>query len=475
MKTLFRKLKTLALILLIQPLQSEAQTSDEWWFDIEVIVFKRDVDPASLDEQFEQKFELMDVSKAKDLYSSLLRPDLSLLQASLPVCGAEPSNSPTLEFAGFSPEPAIINWDPSSEAWQQWLESSTELLQQPEPTSTFDNGTPFDDFVIIGSVEQPESIQTPTENTFADPAENSDEHIQLLNMDSAYSENHAIYGDLTLDWQLPPPLDCRFESPLFSLSAFANATDDGPALPYPDMPLKPIGLDFGQQDRPHLLAASDFRLNGIYRGINRLKGVTPILHTAWRQPVEFGRSRAQSFRLIAGENFATTFDIKGNLLPPASLEAETHTDVEREDAQAQPIFAKIEEALDGGNPVPSIQQWIKQLHSVELSEQDSESQMTDQLYALDGLFKVYLQYIGRVPYLHIDSQLDLRVPVQSVSTDQATINQAELKHFRFNQLRRVISKQLHYFDHPLFGMVVEINRYRRIQQTVTDTQTTDAN
>jgi hypothetical protein len=24
----------------------------------------------------------------------------------------------------------------------------------------------------------------------------------------------------------------------------------------------------------------------------------------------------------------------------------------------------------------------------------------------------------------------------------------------------VISKQVHYFDHPLFGMVVRINRYR---------------
>ena len=35
-----------------------------------------------------------------------------------------------------------------------------------------------------------------------------------------------------------------------------------------------------------------------------------------------------------------------------------------------------------------------------------------------------------------------------------------LQRANFNQLRRVISQQVHYFDHPLFGMVVRINRYR---------------
>mgnify|MGYP003680067870 CR=1 FL=1 len=36
-----------------------------------------------------------------------------------------------------------------------------------------------------------------------------------------------------------------------------------------------------------------------------------------------------------------------------------------------------------------------------------------------------------------------------------TLESINVKHFK-----RVISKQLHYFDHPLFGMVVYISRYQ---------------
>jgi hypothetical protein len=34
-----------------------------------------------------------------------------------------------------------------------------------------------------------------------------------------------------------------------------------------------------------------------------------------------------------------------------------------------------------------------------------------------------------------------------------------IQNVKFTQFKRVISKQLHYFDHPLFGMVVHITRY----------------
>jgi hypothetical protein len=116
--------------------------------------------------------------------------------------------------------------------------------------------------------------------------------------------------------------------------------------------------------------------------------------------------------------------------------------------------------------------------------------------------KVYLRNINRVPYLHIDSNLDYRQPIfdlnkvpkiQGLSTtlpnqSAVVLNQLQtgspqpdslqpgtlqpstlqpdyqkpnfLQSVNFNQLRRVISKQVHYFDHPLFGMVVRLNRYR---------------
>jgi len=33
------------------------------------------------------------------------------------------------------------------------------------------------------------------------------------------------------------------------------------------------------------------------------------------------------------------------------------------------------------------------------------------VWELDGVFKVYLQYIGRVPYLHVDSRVNFRQPI----------------------------------------------------------------
>jgi hypothetical protein len=126
---------------------------------------------------------------------------------------------------------------------------------------------------------------------------------------------------------------------------------------------------------------------------------------------------------------------------------------------------------------------------------NAEPATLKELWQLDGGITVYLRNLGRVPYLHIDSNLDFRQPVfdpkkapqieymsdylSEQIQDAIAVNQIPqpgalqahtlgassvepnfLQSVNFNQLRRVISKQVHYFDHPLFGMIVRINRYR---------------
>ena len=82
-----------------------------------------------------------------------------------------------------------------------------------------------------------------------------------------------------------------------------------------------------------------------------------------------------------------------------------------------------------------------------------------------------------MPYLHIDSELFYRQPIpvkgQAAASSSSSIISAssnedanaspeyELVSLPFSEQRRVISNQLHYFDHPLFGMVVQIRRYKR--------------
>ena len=48
---------------------------------------------------------------------------------------------------------------------------------------------------------------------------------------------------------------------------------------------------------------------------------------------------------------------------------------------------------------------------------------------------------------------------QKSATDE--VNSAQSKAIRFKQDRRVISGEVHYFDHPYMGMIVQIRPYKK--------------
>jgi hypothetical protein len=243
-------------------------------------------------------------------------------------------------------------------------------------------------------------------------------------------------------------------------------------------------------------------MTDLYEKIKKQRDISPLLHVNWRQQVYFGRDNGKTIRLIAGKNFAQQFDGKGEVLVNetddlfdslnqqkdqfylpeeelALLSAEQQqgllagrSDVEK--SISVDLFAMIDQALADDTPID-----IEQANSqTDQQSAVTESDMLKELWQLDGGMTVYLRNVGRVPYLHIDSNLDFRQPTFSSKTPvqikQLSDNLAEqgaiavnqvqqpnyLQSVNFNQLRRVISKQVHYFDHPLFGMVVSINRYR---------------
>jgi hypothetical protein len=147
------------------------------------------------------------------------------------------------------------------------------------------------------------------------------------------------------------------------------------------------------------------------------------------------------------------------------------------------LFARIATALADDTPIN-----FNQIESQTEQAANIDPAVLKELWKLDGGINVYLRNVGRVPYLHIDSNLEFRHPIfdpQKASqirglwtnlSDQGALTQTAivgsqiqpsdslqpnfLQSVHFNQLRRVISKQVHYFDHPLFGMIVRINRYR---------------
>ena len=277
------------------------------------------------------------------------------------------------------------------------------------------------------------------------------------------------------------------------------------------------GVEWQKRRSAFLLPTSTMYMRDLYEKIKRQRDITPILHLNWRQEVKFSRAKGQTFRLFAGENFAHKFDTNGlatidntdslfdklnqptddfyipeqelaGLTPEQQQVILTRVSSEEREAVTDDLLTRIATALADDTPVN-----LEQDMNTNQQGTIADSVMLKELWQLDGGITVYLRNINRIPYLHIDSTLDFRQPIfdpdqvrqvkdlPSSLPDQSVIIVNELRQagafqpnfqepdsqepnflqsVNFNQLRRVISKQVHYFDHPLFGMIVRLNRYR---------------
>ena len=311
-----------------------------------------------------------------------------------------------------------------------------------------------------------------------------------------------------IEWQIPNVLPCAYSEqidPSFASITYKQKSleDDHPSSHIQGVPDVINGIEWSQKRSAFLLPSAHMRMTDLYEKIKRQRDITPLLHVNWRQQVYFGRDNGQTIRLFAGKNFAQQFDTNGEILVNdtdglfesldqqtdelyipeqelALLSAEQQQQAlltgisEPEMSISEDLFALIDQALADDTPIS-----IEPAEAVsEQPNLDAKTDMLKELWQLDGGITVYLRNVGRIPYLHIDSNLDFRQPtfsskakvqIKEVSdsvTEQGAIavNQAQqpnyLQSVNFNQLRRVISKQVHYFDHPLFGMVVLIHRYR---------------
>lgn len=249
---------------------------------------------------------------------------------------------------------------------------------------------------------------------------------------------------------------------------FANEQPDWQKpLPVAGTPVIVNASEKPYSRHPYLLPSSRLQLGKMRRNLNRKRGINTLLHLAWRQRVKFGRNNNQSMRLFAGKNYSEQFNYQGlpiqGLSPQGQEEltpAQTDRDREYQNSRLINAVASIlaSEQTSVNYPIDG---------ALELPPMQLQN-YPDQVWELDGLFKIYLQEIGAVPYLHIDSQLNFREPVDIPNIllpESSAMSPSDdgnfLQSYHFQQLRRVISTQIHYFDHPKFGMVVQIRRHTR--------------
>jgi len=270
------------------------------------------------------------------------------------------------------------------------------------------------------------------------------------------------------------------------------------------------------------------QLKNITTQLSRSRNFRPLLHLGWRQPT-FIKQNAIPFHLYAGDNLALDYKTKlssyqkrllvsekteqnlDNLLIGLTADDKSVqlglTAIENSantfnTAQNEATKAQLDNILLQFNEQPfnvlvnsetpqnttqiqddAITNLITELEQDTLDSNSASSFINQrsiretgaiqvptkplQPWYLDGFVKVHVK-----KYLHITANLSiLNQTLAEQATNTLKANQTntlapEIKTIRFQQDRRVISGEIHYFDHPYIGMIVQIRKHKRPEPKV---------
>ncbi|MCP4865165.1 MAG: hypothetical protein GY897_14570 [Alteromonas sp.] len=432
-----------------------ANDEDKWWFDIEVMLFSRDTAVSDLAERFERQQVLSTPNTDWDLLTGYYQPDITMVYNSLPVC-----NAPTSPLWAEAPSQEEILRDyylepePEEPALDDHNNEDSELFSD-------ENGEVIDDEPFLLADEPTQSLAA-SENTFVEP------EPEIIPPEPGTIAAYWLLFNLNEE-QLTSvsvkrrPLNCVSPTePSLNPQSWQWPQPDLYVPPRQQTPLYVHGANFNRANGPHLLPTNQLTQDDIYTSIRWRKGIERLAHFSWRQQVKFGQDKAETLRLFAGKNFAQQFTKNGDLRPqqlPSGDESSAEQNAELTEP-ADSFFAELNQRLNNPQPI-SFAGMTAPPETNDDGNTQSDVKRLSPIWELDGFIQIYLKYINRVPYLHINSELFYRQPVLSANTLPGAPPAYELVSIPFSQQRRVISTQLHYFDHPLFGMLVQIRRYDR--------------
>ncbi len=397
------------------------------WFEVEMILFTRDVDRNQLEENFPDGIIPIKINKSRDFMSAYLPQDPEILLTHLPECSDE-----IREEVDLSDYQGVLNRDvlKSNKAWR--------------------NAT-----------------------TFCDPYEKS--RLKLEQGDF-YQEPDSIF------WHKIPLYLPVFEK--------------------------------DRTNRTHLVAKDNLVFKRRVQLIDRKSDLTPVLHLAWRQAI-WSKKVEKPWRIRAGKNYSTQFNYDGTAIIETQDELEDEFEqssyANNAQIQYQNQTPRLEsQGMDHQQIMDNIQGFVDKIKEgqwqSEHAQQDklAEQQaviaktrgLPQEVWEIDGLFKIYLRH-----YLFIEAQFNMRRPdrlirtvpaseldnnhasstmmnrntgafnlqtnsntntstnVTSVNGNMIETSEPYLYAYEFNQKRRIRSKEIHYFDHPMMGMVIQVRRY----------------
>ena len=474
--------------------QAASQKKAERWFEIEVILFQQLGDKNKLKEQFADDVDsshLPKYSKTIDLLNPYLQKDLSAIKQFLPLC----QNSNGLsDFSSKQKELSLAFPEQDS-----FIEQALSLNYEPvllTMTSTEADQENESQVSQIGEISQA-----------------NNEQAEELEQTQISSESEALTSTIDFDWQedaLNSPLFLANELCVYTQSDFeqildneqlANFNIDG--FPVASLTGKLNASGAHTNTSPYLISDDSLLLKDISTRLRWSKEFKPLLHIGWRQ-VGITRKKAIPLKLFAGQHLENDYQqaLKQFQLELAEaqqqeqnlfsqLQGAEELNVTREEALEQAIqdeeseyryyvqlrkdsykqlFTEINELESDSETDANIGTTVDELASQTLEDLLTEKsfsyennnhtfEMTTppekpiQPWLLDGFFKVHLDH-----YLYITA--DFNIVNKLVSNSQSvTDDESDIKLINFSQNRRVITGEVHYFDHPYLGMVVQIRRF----------------
>ncbi|QTH64154.1 hypothetical protein J1N51_01305 [Psychrosphaera ytuae] len=420
------------------------KSADGRWFDVEIIIFERTRESATR-ERFEQTITNKKPRYGWDVQADLLKPDIAPLLYNLPNCH---SDSDPLAV------PIDNQTDDHAEFYQRYNQYQRLISEQWQIS--------------------PNLCLLPSEK-------------------------------LSFFWQL-------MTAPQFLPSSQQLYT----FVPFEYFPKRPTGRDFDDYRGVYLLSEQNLELKEQADRLDKNWSTRVLLHMGWRQP-GLSPNNAIKMYLRAGKNFTEQFNYDGSAKLDTDLLA---TQLNLSDQQQDPnnTFANNDtdpKSLLRASNQEAIHRLLSQLEAgaiidpkTQTLKMPNEQYFPNDVWQLDGTIKVILDH-----YLFLDADFNFReVAKKPLDIEQLIGNQTEnqatsatnvltsngqsvlisaaqkdnqvsefnefkddqndssnpaslleveyLQNFPFKQLRRTYSGDLHYLDHPKFGVLFQIRKYR---------------
>ncbi len=469
----------------------------ERWFEIEVILFKQLNDKSTLKEQFPDNINVTKLPKYRksfDLLTPYLQPNLAQIKQFAALCGEQDAQHLFLD---------------SLQSVSTPFPNQMQLIEQVAPFSMPDFNSA--DYIgeEIGEAVSDSENTVPTDNFEANTTQ------ELLAIIEVSSDAEQVeVNAFEFDFQ-----QTELAKPIFSTQNLCVITQSEIDSLFDKEQLADFNLDSFNvdalpsrlnasgahvRDSPYLMADQSLLLKDVSQRLRWSKEFRPLLHFGWRQ-VGITKNKAIPLKLFAGKHLeyqyqqaAADYQIEAeetkalenslfaqltqdqntvqrsdqkanNNADLTSIDNELNMKAEYKQQALNKMFLRLENMntqIDDKTIADTINdidgQNLDDILAVTNVVAITDDQALDirippkeplQSWFLDGFFKVHLdRYLYITADFNLFNQNNVKVQIQG---DENT----ETKLINFSQNRRVITGEIHYFDHPYIGMIVQIRRF----------------